>query len=241
MNAPMTRRVLAEFLGTAFLLTAVIGSGIMAQRLSPHDVGLQLLANSTATAAALVAIILAFGPISGAHFNPVVTLAARVLGTLSTGETAAYLAAQILGAVIGSVTANLMFSLPAVQISTHARATPGLWLGEVVATFGLLLVIFGTVASRQATAVPFAVAAYIGAAYWFTSSTSFANPAASIARVLTDTFTGIAPASALGFIAAQLIGAALAVAAVKVLYPRGGSTVESRPTRQALTLDRTPT
>ncbi|MEU9891143.1 MIP/aquaporin family protein [Sphaerisporangium sp. NPDC051011] len=219
MNTALARRVFAEFLGTALLLAAVIGSGIAAQRLSPDDVGLQLLENSTATAAALVAIILALGPVSGAHLNPVVTLADRVFGALTTGQAAAYITAQLLGGAAGSVIANLMFSLPAVQISTTHRSSPGLWLGEVVATFGLLLVIFGVVRSRRPSAAPFAVGAYIGAAYWWTSSTSFANPAATLARTLTDSFAGIAPASTGAFLIAELIGAALAVLAIAILYP----------------------
>lgn len=214
------RRLLAEFVGTALLLTAVVGSGIMAQRLSPDDVGLQLLETAFATAAALVAIILALGPVSGAHLNPVVTLADRLLGTLSSGQAAAYITAQLLGAAAGCILANLMFSLPAVELSTTARSTPGRWLGEVVATFGLLLVIVGLMRSRRTSAVPYAVGAYIGAAYWFTSSTSFANPAATLARTLTDTFAGIAPGSAPAFIAAELTGAALAVITIAALYPR---------------------
>jgi glycerol uptake facilitator-like aquaporin len=170
----LARRASAEFAGTALLVAAVVGSGIAAARLSPHDVGLQLLENSTATVAALVAIILALGPISGAHLNPVVTLADRVFGALTTGQAAAYIAAQLLGGAVGSIVANLMYSLPAIELSTRTRSGPGLWLGEVVATFGLLLVIFGVVRSGRTSAAPFAVAGYIGAAYWFTSSTSFA-------------------------------------------------------------------
>jgi glycerol uptake facilitator-like aquaporin len=218
-RSALLRRVLAEFLGTALLLVAVVGSGIAAQRLTPGDVGLQLLENSTATAAALVAILLALGPISGAHLNPVVTLADRLFGGLSWRAAGAYWAAQVAGAVAGTVLANLMFSLPAVEVSTKVRAGGGLWLGEVVATFGLLLVIFGIVRSGRTTAVPFAVAAYIAGAYWFTSSTSFANPAVTIGRTLSDTFAGISPGSAPAFIAAQLLGAGLALATVRVLYP----------------------
>lgn len=220
----LARRAVAEFIGTALLLTAVVGSGVAAQRLSPGDVGLQLLENSIATAAALVAIILAVGPVSGAHLNPVVTLAERSFGALTNGQAAAYITAQLAGGAAGSVLANLMFSLPAVELSTKVRSAPGLWLGEVVATFGLLLVIFGAVRSKRASAVPFAVAAYIGAAYWFTSSTSFANPAVTLARSLTNSFTGIAPGSAPAFIAAQLLGGALAVLAITVLYPRARET-----------------
>jgi arsenate reductase len=220
MNVMLARRLFAEFLGTALLLCAVVGSGIAAQRLSPNDVGLQLLENSIATAAALVAIILAFGPISGAHLNPVITLTDRFFGGLTSGQAAAYVAAQILGAAAGTITANLMFSLPAAQWSTRPRSSPSLWLGEAVATFGLVLVIFGIVRSARPATVPFAVGAYIGAACWFTSSTSFANPAATLARSLTDTFTGIDLESVLPFIGAELLGAVLAVAAIAVLYPR---------------------
>jgi glycerol uptake facilitator-like aquaporin len=216
----LARRVFAEFLGTALLLAAVVGSGVAASRLSPGDVGLQLLENSTATGAVLMAVILALGPVSGAHLNPVVTLADRVFGALTTREAAGYIAGQVLGAVAGSVLANLMFSLPAVHLSTRSRSTPGLWLGEVVATFGLLLIVFGVVRAGRASAAPFAVAGYIAAAYWFTSSTSFANPAATIGRTLTDTFAGIAPASAAAFVVAELAGAVLAVLTIAVLFPR---------------------
>jgi glycerol uptake facilitator-like aquaporin len=198
---------------------AVVGSGIAAQRLSPGNVGLQLFENSSATAGALVAIILALGPVSGAHLNPVVTLADRLFGGLSWRAAGTYWAAQVLGAIGGTVVANLMFSLPAVEVSTKVRSGGGLWLGEVVATFGLLLVIFGVVRSGRTTAVPFAVAAYIAGAYWFTSSTSFANPAVTLARTLSDTFAGISPGSAPAFIAAQLVGAGLAIVTVRALYP----------------------
>src|SRR5205814_3514614 len=215
----LIRRALAEFLGTALLLVAVVGSGVAAQRLSPNDVGLQLIENSTATAGALVAIILALGPISGAHLNPVVTLADRLFGGLGWRAAGAYWAAQMVGAASGTVIANLMFSLPAVEVSTRVRSGGGLWLGEVVATFGLLLVIFGVVRSGRTTAVPFAVAAYIAGAYWFTSSTSFANPAVTMGRTLSNTFAGISPGSAPAFVAAQLLGAALAIATVRALYP----------------------
>lgn len=198
---------------------AVVGSGIAAQRLTPGDVGLQLLQNSTATAAALVAILLTLGPISGAHLNPVVTLADRLFGGLTWRTASAYWIAQVLGAVAGTILANLMFALPAVEVSTTVRSGGGLWLGEVIATFGLLLVIFGVVRSGRTTAVPFAVAAYIAGAYWYTSSTSFANPAVTIGRTLSDTFAGISPGSAPLFIAAQLLGAGLAIVTVRVLYP----------------------
>jgi glycerol uptake facilitator-like aquaporin len=217
--AALSRRALAEFIGTALLLAAVIGSGIAAERLSPHDGGLQLLENAAATAAALVAIILAVGPVSGAHLNPIVTLADWFLGGISARDGLVYGLAQIGGGVAGAVVANVMFSLPPVDISTKVRWGPGLWLGEIVATFGLLLVIFGGVRSGRSAAVPFGVGAYIGGAYWFTSSTSFANPAVTLARTLSNTFAGIAPASAGPFIVAQVVGSLLAVVAVRALYP----------------------
>jgi arsenate reductase len=213
------RRLLGEFLGTAFLVAAVIGSGIMASRLSPNDIGLQLLENAAATAAALVAIILAIGPVSGAHLNPVVTLADRLFGGLSSGEAAGYIGAQLSGGAAGAVMANLMFSLPAVEVSTKVRSSGGLWFAEVVATFGLLLVVFGVLRSGRARAAPFAVGAYIGGAYFFTASTSFANPAVTAARMFSNTFAGIGPSSVPPFVVAQLVGAALAVLAVRVLYP----------------------
>jgi glycerol uptake facilitator-like aquaporin len=213
------RRAVAEFIGTALLLIAVIGSGIAAQRLSPHDTGLALLENSLATGGALVAIILAVGSVSGAHLNPVVSVADAMFGGLRRREVGTYLAAQVAGAAVGAILANLMFSLPAVAISQHSRSTPNLWLGEGIATFGLLLVIFGVVRSGRAAMAPFAVGAYITAAYWFTSSTSFANPAVTLARTLSDTFAGISPASVPGFVVAQLVGAGLAVGAVRLLWP----------------------
>ncbi len=213
------RRVLAEFCGATFLVAIVVGSGIAAQRLSPNDVGLQLFENAAATAAGLVALILAFGSVSGAHFNPVVSLADSLFGGLPARDLPAYIAAQITGAIAGCVLANLMFSLPAVEWSTTTRSGGGLWLGETVATLGLLLVIFGVVRSGRAAAAPYAVGAYIGAAYFFTSSTSFANPAVTIGRTFTNTFSGIKPSSAPAFIAFELIGAALAVLLVRTLYP----------------------
>ncbi len=215
----LARRALAEGVGTALLALAVVGSGIAASRLSPGDVGLQLLENALATAGALVAIILAVGPVSGAHLNPVVTLADRVFGALTTVEAAAYCGAQVAGGAIGAVVANMMFSLPAVELSTSARSSGALWVSEIVATFGLLLVIFGVARSGRSSAAPFAVAAYIGGAYFFTSSTSFANPAVTLARTLSDTFAGIAPGSAPAFVVAQLAGAGLAVCLVRFLYP----------------------
>ncbi|MGI8795062.1 MAG: MIP/aquaporin family protein [Acidimicrobiia bacterium] len=216
----LTRRVVAEFVGTTLLLIAVVGSGIAAQRLSPDDTGLQLFENAFATAVALVAIILAVGAVSGAHLNPLVTLADRAFGGLTTREAGAYCGAQVAGAVLGTVVANLMFELPAVEVADRSRTGSGLWLGEVVATFGLLLVVFGVARSGRAGFAPFAVGAWVGGAYFFTSSTSFANPAVTVGRTLTDTFTGIAAASVPAFVVAQLIGAILAVAVVRVLYPR---------------------
>jgi arsenate reductase len=215
----LARKALAELIGTAFLVAAVIGSGIAAQRLSPNDVGLQLFENTAATAAALVAIILALGAVSGAHLNPVVTLVDRVLGGLGNREAAVYIGAQVVGGGLGAVVANLMFSEHAVSWSTHHRASGAHLLGEVVATFGLVIVVFGVVRAGRAAAAPFAVAAYIAAAYWFTSSTSFANPAVTLARTLSNTFAGIAPSSAPAFIGAQLLGGAVALACVVVLYP----------------------
>ncbi|MGQ0805926.1 MAG: aquaporin [Actinomycetota bacterium] len=216
----LTRRVVAELVGTTLLLIAVVGSGIAARRLSPGDTGLQLFENATATAVALVAIILAVGAVSGAHLNPLVTLADRAFGGLTSREAGAYCGAQLAGAVLGTAIPNLMFELPAVELSDHSRSGAGLWLAEVVATFGLLLVVFGVARSGRAALAPFAVGAWIGGAYFFTSSTSFANPAVTVGRALTDTFTGIAPASVPAFVVAQIVGAALAVAVVRVLYPR---------------------
>jgi glycerol uptake facilitator-like aquaporin len=227
VSPPVGRRALAEFIGTAFLVTAVIGSGIAASRLSPNDVGLALFENAVATGAALVAIILALGSVSGAHLNPVITVLDRVFGGLSTRAAGAYVGAQVTGGIAGAVLANLMFRLPAIGFSTHVRSDGGLWLGEVIATFGLALVVFGVVRSGRASVAPFAVGAYIAAAYFFTSSTSFANPAVTLARTLSNTFAGIAPSSAPAFVAFQLVGAAIAIAAIRVLYPsateEGGS------------------
>lgn len=214
----LARRAAAEFLGTAFLVMAVVGSGVMASRLSPDDVGLQLLQNSLATGAALVALIMALQPVS-ASFNPVVTLVERALGMIDTTTAAGLVAGQILGGLAGTVAANLMFGLDAVSWSTHQRTGVPLWLGEVIATVGLLLVIFGTVRSGRADRVAFAVGGYITAAYWFTSSTSFANPAVTMARTVTDTFAGIAPPSAPAFILAQLLGGAAGFLLVRFLYP----------------------
>ncbi|MEU4624850.1 MIP/aquaporin family protein [Actinoplanes sp. NPDC023801] len=226
------RRLLAEFLGTALLVTAVVGSGIMAVELSPDDVGLQLLENSVATAFALGALILTFGPISGAHFNPVVSAADWFLGRRSgTGLTikdlGGYAVAQTLGAVAGSILANLMFDLTAVTFSTKERAAGNLWLGEIVAVVGLLLLIFALSRSGRASVAPAAVGAYIGAAYWFTSSTSFANPSVTIGRAFTDTFAGIAPASVPGFVVAQLVGLLIGVGLVVALYPHAGDNADA--------------
>lgn len=215
----LTRRVVAEFVGTALLLVAVVGSGIAAQRLSPDDTGLQLLENSIATAVALVAIILAVGAVSGAHLNPLVTLVDRYFGGVTTREASAYCGAQVAGAVVGTIVANLMFELPAVELSEQARSGGGVWLGEVVATFGLLLVVFGLVRSGRVALAPFAVAGWIACAYFATSSTSFANPAVTVGRSLTDSFTGIELASVPAFLVFQLVGAVLAVVVVRVLYP----------------------
>jgi glycerol uptake facilitator-like aquaporin len=218
------RRVSAEFAGTALLVTAVVGSGIAAARLSPHDVGLQLLENALATALALGALILMFGPVSGAHFNPVVSAVdwwvGRRAGTGLTGrDLAGYIPAQIGGAIAGAVLADLMFALPSVSWSHTHRTGVNLWLAEVVATAGLVLLIFALARSGRAPVAPAAVGAYIGAAYWFTSSTSFANPAVTVGRAFTDTFAGIAPASVPGFVVAQLVGGVVAVAALRAWYP----------------------
>lgn len=197
----------------------VIGSGIAAQRLSPHDVGLQLLENALVTGAGLVALILAFGPASGGHFNPVVTLADRIFGGVGNRQVFVYLPAQVAGGVLGAVLANLMFGLDPLTISTHHRSSGGLWLSEALATFGLVVLIFGLVRSGRTHLAPFAVGAYIAAAYWWSSSTSFANPMIDVARMLSNTFAGIAPASVPMFILMQLVGGAAAIPVVHVLYP----------------------
>jgi glycerol uptake facilitator-like aquaporin len=214
----LARRVTAEFIGTAFLVMAVVGSGVMASRLSPDDVGLQLLQNSLATGAALVALIVALQPVS-ASFNPVVTLVERALGVIGTRTAAGLIGGQFLGGLAGTMAANLMFGLDAVTLSAHERTGAGLWLGEVIATAGLVLIIFGAVRSGRADRVAFAVGGYITAAYWFTSSTSFANPAVTVARTVTDSFAGIAPSSASAFILAQLAGGAAGYVLVRFLYP----------------------
>jgi arsenate reductase len=217
VDRDLARRATAEFVGTAFLVAVVVGSGIAAQRLT-SDVGLRLLENSIATGAGLVALILALGPVSGGHFNPIVTMADRILGGTTTRETGVYVIAQIAGGCLGAMVANLMYALPAVSVSTHGRSSSALWLGEVIAAFGLVLVILGVVRAGRASLAAFAVGAYIAAAYWFTSSTSFANPAVTIARSLTDTFAGIEPASVPAFVIAQILGALAAVALARFLF-----------------------
>ena len=219
MGADLARRLVAEALGTGFLVVAVIGSGIMASRLSPNDVGLQLLENAAATAGALIALIWMLGAVSGAHFNPVVTLIDRSFGDITTRDSALYIAAQVFGGCLGAIVANFMFSLPAVELSTKERSSGALWLSEVVATAGLLLVIHGCVRSGHANVVAVAVGVWIGGAYFFTSSTSFANPAVTIARTLSDSFAGIAPSSVPMFIAMQLTGGVVAFALIHFLFP----------------------
>ncbi len=216
---PLWRRMAAEFLGSAFLAALVIGSGIAAQRLSPGDTGLELLENAAATAGGLFAIILMFGSVSGGHFNPVVSFVDAAFGGLSWRDAGAYLPAQVAGCIVGAITANVMFSLSAVSISVKGRASPAHFLSEVVATLGLMLVIFALARSGRSHTTPAAVGAYIGAAYFFTSSASFANPAITVGRMFSDTFAGIAPSSAPSFIGAQIVGGILAVGLVRVLYP----------------------
>jgi glycerol uptake facilitator-like aquaporin len=218
MNRALARRALAEFVGTMFLVAAVIGSGIAAGRLSPHDAGLQLLENSVITGGALVALILALQPVSAA-FNPVVTLVERALGAVTTADAGALIVAQVAGGFAGAVVANLMFDLSAVNISTHHRDGGGVLLGEVVATLGLLVVIFGTVRAGRGDRVAYAVGSYILAAYWFTSSTSFANPAVTVARMFSNSFAGIAPSSVALFVLMQLVGGVVGFALIRGLYP----------------------
>jgi glycerol uptake facilitator-like aquaporin len=216
---PLPRRLLAELLGSAFLAALVIGSGIAAQTLSPGDVGLQLFENAAATAAGLFTIILMFGPVSGGHFNPVVSLVDASLRGISWRDALAYIPAQVSGCIIGAIAANGMFALTAVSMSTHHRATAAHLFSEVIATLGLVLVIFSLARTRRGATAPAAVGAYIGAAYFFTSSASFANPAITIGRMFSDTFAGIAPASMVGFVAAQLVGGTVAILAIRMLYP----------------------
>ena len=225
--------MLAEALGTALLVVAILGSGMAAERLSPGQAGLQLLINGVSTAGALVAVLLALGPVSGAHLNPVVTVAGRVFGLLGSRDVVAYVGAQVAGGVGGAVVANLMFSLPAVRLSGTERSSPGLWLAEVVATFGLVLIVYSLVRTGRTSSAPYAVASYIGGAYFFTASPSFANPAVTVARTLSDTFAGIAPASAPAFLAAQAVGCGLAIVAVRALYPPAPDVVPLDPTGAA--------
>jgi glycerol uptake facilitator-like aquaporin len=220
MSTPsLARRLLAELLGSAFLAALVIGSGIAAQTLSPNDTSLELFENAAATAAGLFTIILMFGPVSGGHFNPIVSLVDAAFGGLSWRDALAYIPTQSTGCVLGAITANGMFALGAVTISTHHRASSAHLLSETIATMGLVLVVFSLARTRRSHMTPAAVGAYIGAAYFFTSSASFANPAISIGRIFSNTFAGIAPASVPGFILAQLAGGALAVITIKALYP----------------------
>src|SRR5215218_2901729 len=221
MKQTLARCVVAEVLGTSFLLAAVVGSGIMAERLAGADVALALLANTVATGAALVALILTFGPVSGAHFNPIVSLSSLLAGELNWKVFALYGCAQIAGAIVGVMLANTMFSLPVISFSRHARGGMEQLLSEFVASFGLVMVIAGVARQRSNTVtVAVAVAAYISAAYWFTPSTSFANPAVTIARSLSDTFTGIAPSNVFGFVVAQLLGAVAATVLFQWLIPK---------------------
>ncbi len=213
------RRLVAEYLGSTFLAAIVVGSGIAAQQLSPGNIGLELLQNALVTGAGLFAIILIFGSLSGAHLNPVVSFVDAVFGGISWRDAAAYLPAQVAGCVTGAIAANVMFSLSAVSISTHHRATGPHLFSEVIATLGLLLVIFALARSGKTSYTPAAVGAYIMAAYFFTSSTSFANPAITVGRMFSNTFAGIAPASVLPFIAAEIVGGAVAVGLIKILYP----------------------
>ena len=221
---PLLRRLVAELLGTGLLVTVVVGSGIAAESLSPSDVGLQLLENSLATMLGLAVLILVFGPVSGAHFNPVVSVVDWLLGRrrrtgLSAREVVAYGLAQIAGGIAGAVLANVMFDLSAAQIAATDRVSVGHGVGEVVATAGLVLLIFALARTGRAALSAAAVGAYIGAAYWFTSSTSFANPAVTVGRMFSDTFAGIAPGSVPLFVAAQVVGAGVGLALVKLLFP----------------------
>jgi len=219
VTQPLPRRLLAEFLGSAFLAALVIGSGIAAQNLSPNEVGLELFENAAATGAGLFAIILMFGAVSGGHFNPVVSFVDASFGGMRWRDAAAYTPAQIFGCITGAIVANAMFAKAFVSISAKHRASPAHFFSEVVATLGLMLVIFSLTRTRRGAAAPAAVGAYIAAAYFFTSSTSFANPAISIGRMFSNTFAGIAPSSVPSFIAAQIVGGFAAVGLLRVLYP----------------------
>jgi glycerol uptake facilitator-like aquaporin len=231
VNRATIRPVLAEFVGTALLVTVVVGSGIAAAQLSPSDVGLQLLENSIATALGLAVLILLFGPVSGSHFNPVVSAADWLLGRraqagITGGSVAAYTAAQVVGGIVGAVLANVMFDRAAVEISTKDRVTTGHLIVEVVATAGLIALIFALARTGRTASSAAAVGAYIGAAYWFTSSTSFANPAVTVGRMFSDTFAGVSPGSALPFIAAQIVGGLIGLALVVLLYPDAAKTAD---------------
>src|SRR5947207_15425986 len=228
----LARRLVAGGIGTGFRVIAVVGSGIMASRLSPNDTGLQLLENAAATTAALIGLILIFGAVSGAHLNPVVTLVDRAFGSITSRDSALYIAAQVTGGCLGAVAANLMFELPAVELSTKTRSSPGLWLSEIIATVGLLLVIPGCVRTGRANVVAFAVGIWIGGAYWFTSSTTFANPAVTIARTLSNSFAGIEPGSAPMFVVMQLVGAVIAYGLIRLFYPTVGTEPAYREERQ---------
>lgn len=239
----LPRRLLAELVGTGLLVAVVVGSGIAAQQLSPNQTGLQLLENSTATVFGLAVLILMFGPVSGAHFNPAVSVADWLLGRragtgLAGRDVAPYITAQLIGGIAGAVLANAMFDLAPLHTATTTRAGAGLLLGEVVATAGLIAVIFALARTGRAGLSAVAVAGWIGAAYWFTSSTSFANPAVTVARMFSDTFTGIAPGSAAGFVVAQLIGALLGAGLIVALYPdvrRAADDVVTAPATSPLT------
>jgi glycerol uptake facilitator-like aquaporin len=230
----LARRAVAEFTGTGLLVAVVVGSGIMAVRLSPGDTGLELLENTLATAAGLAVIILIFGPVSGAHLNPVVSAVDWALGRragtgLPARDLVVYVPVQVAGGIAGAILANLMFALPAATASGKVRSAPHLWLGEVVATAGLVLVVFALARTGRGRLAPAAVAGWIGAAYWATSSTSFANPAVTIGRAFTDTFAGIAPGSVPGFVVAQAAGAVVGVVLVLVFYPAAGPRAETEP------------
>jgi arsenate reductase len=219
MSREMTRRLFAESLGSAFLAAIVIGSGIMAQTLSPGDIGLELLENALATAMGLAAIILMFGPVSGAHFNPIVSLVDANFGGLQWRLALAYIPAQITGCILGAIAANAMFSKALISISAKHRGSPAHFLSEIVATLGLMLVIFSLARTKRGSSAPAAVGAYIGAAYFFTSSTSFANPAIAIGRMFSNSFAGIAPSSVPSFVVAELIGGVVGIITIRALYP----------------------
>jgi glycerol uptake facilitator-like aquaporin len=233
VNPELARKAGAETIGTAFLVAAVIGSGIAASRLSPGQVGLQLLENSLVTGAVLVALIMALQPVSAA-FNPIVTLVERALGAIGSFDALVLIVAQVVGGIVGAITANLMFGLPIVTLSTHHRAGGGVLLAEAVATLGLVLVIFGSIRAGRPDRVAFVVGGYILGAYWFTSSTSFANPAVTVARMLSNSFAGIAPSSVPAFIGMQLIGAAAGLLLINLLYPSAQRNAATFVKREAI-------